>query len=253
MAYGPMKPVGLPDPSTGQRPYAVLQLRREDASGSMYNMVGFQTKLTHPEQERVFRMIPGLSRAIFLRHGSIHRNTYINSPGTVTPALNLASMEKIFVAGQITGVEGYVESTAMGLLAGISACMHVRGMSFEPPPHHTCAGALLRHITTERKGFQPMNINFGLLPDYNKREKERIIERALESIARWGETIGPLADHGPELEDRQIHRDNEPPEHNSKEDHDHRLHQCRKVGYHGIHIVLVKIGYLVEHIIERPC
>ena len=185
LAFGPMKPVGLPDPSTGRRPYAVLQLRREDASGSMYNMVGFQTKLTYPEQERVFRMIPGLGRAVFLRHGSIHRNTYINSPSVLTPALNLTSMERVFLAGQITGVEGYIESTAMGLLAGISACMYLKGMPFPPPPDHTCVGALLRYITTERKNFQPMNINFGILPGYNKKEKDRIVEQALESVVLW--------------------------------------------------------------------
>ena len=185
LAYGPMKPVGLIDPSTGRRPYAVLQLRREDASGSMYNMVGFQTKLTYPEQERVFRMIPGLAHAAFLRHGSIHRNTYLNSPTVLTPALNLTSMERVFLAGQITGVEGYVESVAMGFLAGISASMYLKGAPFQPPPDHTCVGALLKYITTARKNFQPMNINFGLLPDYNKKEKDRTIEQALESISLW--------------------------------------------------------------------
>lgn len=185
LAYGPMKPVGLPDPTTGRRPYAVLQLRREDASGIMYNMVGFQTKLTYREQERVFRMIPGLGRALFLRHGSIHRNTYINSPELLTSDLNLANRENIFFAGQITGVEGYVESTAMGLAAGVSSYMHLKRRPFIPPPEETCIGSLLKYITTKRKDFQPMNINFGILKDYNKKEKDLTIRRALESIDSW--------------------------------------------------------------------
>jgi methylenetetrahydrofolate--tRNA-(uracil-5-)-methyltransferase len=189
LAYGPMKPVGLSHPSTGKRPYAVLQLRREDAAGTMYNMVGFQTKLTYPEQERVFRMIPGLDHATFLRHGSVHRNTYINAPSVLTPRLNLARMERLFFAGQITGVEGYMESTAMGLLAGISSCQHLKGLSFEPPSGDSCIGALLHYITTERKDFQPMNVNFGILQNYNKKEKERVVTRALESITDWGKMM----------------------------------------------------------------
>jgi methylenetetrahydrofolate--tRNA-(uracil-5-)-methyltransferase len=185
LAFGPMKPVGLTHPSTGRRPYAVLQLRREDATGSMYNMVGFQTKLTYGEQERVFRMIPGLGHASFLRHGSIHRNTYINSPRALTPALNLESMDNVFFAGQITGVEGYMESTAMGLLAGISSGRYLEGLPFEPPPANTCIGSLLSYITTQRKDFQPMNVNFGILKDYNKKEKERVVRHALETITLW--------------------------------------------------------------------
>ncbi len=161
----------------------------------MYNMVGFQTKLTYPEQERVFRMIPGLEHAVFLRHGSIHRNTYIDSPSILTPKLNLEGKENIFFAGQITGVEGYIESTAMGLLAGISSYMHLKGLPYEPPSEDTCVGALLHYITTKRKGFQPMNVNFGLLPNYNKKEKELVIERALDSISLWKETHG--AGHRP--------------------------------------------------------
>jgi len=188
LAYGPMKPVGLTHPSTGKRPYAVLQLRREDAPGTMYNMVGFQTKLTYPEQERVFRMIPGLERAVFLRHGSVHRNTYINAPSVLTPGLSLTSIERVFFAGQITGVEGYMESTAMGLLAGISSWRYTQGLAFGPPPGDTCIGALLQYITTQRKDFQPMNANFGILQNYNKKEKERVVTHALESITAWETT-----------------------------------------------------------------
>ena len=203
LAYGPMKPVGLSHPDTGRRPYAVVQLRREDAAGSMYNMVGFQTKLTYGEQERVFRMIPGLSHASFLRHGSVHRNTYINSPSALTHGLSLAAMPNLFFAGQITGVEGYMESTAMGLLAGISACNFIKGIPFEPPGPDTCVGALVRYITTERKDFQPMNVNFGLMPEYNKKEKERIIRQALESIGLWMEKrVAPRPDDGDQHETR---------------------------------------------------
>jgi methylenetetrahydrofolate--tRNA-(uracil-5-)-methyltransferase len=196
LAYGPMKPVGLPDPSTQQRFYAVVQLRREDAPGSMYNMVGFQTKLTYGEQERVFRMIPGLENAVFLRHGSIHRNTYINSPAILTTDnLQCVQRRELFFAGQMTGVEGYMESTAMGLLAGISANMHLKGLPFEAPPVDTCIGALLRYITTENKSFQPMNVNFGLLPNYRKKEKEKAVHQALESISAWNRaTEGMVAD-----------------------------------------------------------
>ena len=188
LAYGPMKPVGLTHPSTGKRPYAVLQLRREDAAGTMYNMVGFQTKLTYPEQERVFRMIPGLEHAVFLRHGSVHRNTYINAPSVLTTRLNLASMERVFFAGQITGVEGYMESTAMGLLAGISSWKYALGLDFNPPSGESCMGALLQYITTQRKDFQPMNANFGIVENYNKKEKDRVVARALESITAWEKT-----------------------------------------------------------------
>jgi methylenetetrahydrofolate--tRNA-(uracil-5-)-methyltransferase len=173
LAYGPMKPVGLRDLATGKEPYAVLQLRRENMSGTMYNMVGFQTKLTYTEQERVFRMIPALQNAVFLRHGSIHRNTYINSPVLLDNALRLKALERTFFAGQITGVEGYVESVAMGLIAGISVHVNSINQVFLPPPGDTCVGALLSYITTPNDNFQPMNINFGLLKNYRKREKEK--------------------------------------------------------------------------------
>jgi methylenetetrahydrofolate--tRNA-(uracil-5-)-methyltransferase len=187
LLFGPMKPVGMVDPATGVRPHAVVQLRREDESGNMYNMVGFQTKLTYPEQERVFRLIPALAGAVFLRHGSIHRNTYLNSPGILTELLRLKKDERVLFAGQITGAEGYMESAATGLLAGISGYCQLRGKALAPVPANTCLGALTRYLTTPRKDFQPMNINFGLFQDYHKKEKARITSDALASISLWGE------------------------------------------------------------------
>jgi methylenetetrahydrofolate--tRNA-(uracil-5-)-methyltransferase len=198
LLYGPMKPIGLIDPRTGREPYAVIQLRREDSAGSMYNLVGFQTKLTYPEQERIFGLVPGLKEAAFLRHGSIHRNTYVRGPSILNSRLQLNGNERIFLAGQITGVEGYIESAAMGLVAGISAHCTLEGITFEPPPETTCIGALLSYITTERKDFQPMNVNFGLLKGYNKRDKAKVAQRALSAIREWrgnmlGQTIIPSA------------------------------------------------------------
>jgi methylenetetrahydrofolate--tRNA-(uracil-5-)-methyltransferase len=184
-----MKPVGLRDKVTGREPHAVLQLRRENKSGTMYNMVGFQTKLTYTEQDRVFRMIPALKNSIFLRYGSIHRNTYINSPALLDNSLRLKGHENIFFAGQITGVEGYMESTAMGLIAGIAAHVSTMGKVFSPPPGDTCVGALLHYITSQNDNFQPMNINFGLVKNYKKREKDRVIKNALQAISAWKEEI----------------------------------------------------------------
>ena len=189
LLYGPMKPVGLIDEHTGKRPFAVIQLRKENVGGTMFNLVGFQTKLTYQEQDRVLRLIPALRNTLFLRYGSVHRNTYIQSPAVLNESLQLKKNGNIFFAGQITGVEGYVESTAMGLVAGLSACIYERGKIFIPPPQDTCAGALLQYITTETKNFQPMNVNFGLFKDYRKREKEKAVHRALESIALWKKTI----------------------------------------------------------------
>lgn len=189
LAYGPMKPVGLRD----RRPhpkeaYAIIQLRREDRRGSMYNMVGFQTKLTYPEQERVFRLVPALRSAQFFRHGSVHRNTFINAP-RVLEGLQLKNDEKIFFAGQITGVEGYMESTAMGLLAGIAALYYERGKEFEAPAPETCVGALYRYISTERKDYQPMNVNWGLVEGYDKRKKVGMAERAVRVIGEWARKV----------------------------------------------------------------
>ncbi|MCS7281320.1 MAG: methylenetetrahydrofolate--tRNA-(uracil(54)-C(5))-methyltransferase (FADH(2)-oxidizing) TrmFO [Desulfobacterota bacterium] len=189
LLYGPMKPVGLKDPRTNKMPYAVVQLRREDKEGSMYNMVGFQTKMTYPEQERVFRLIPALRNAKFLRYGSIHRNTFINSPELLTPALRLKKDQRILFAGQITGVEGYMEAAAMGIIAGISASFLYDGKEFTPPPSTTCIGALIAYITEKRSDFQPMNINFGLLKDYTKKKKEALIERALTEMKSYKASI----------------------------------------------------------------
>lgn len=193
LAFGPMKPVGLIDPRTGVMPYAVVQLRRENASGSLFNLVGFQSKLTWPEQERIFRMIPGLENAHFARMGSIHRNTFINSPSLLLPSLQLKSLPPIFFAGQITGVEGYMESTAMGLLAGLNAAFILEEKNLSPPPAGTAIGALLHYITAgENAGnFQPMNINFGILEHIpvkriKKKEKHRLyVERALHILNDW--------------------------------------------------------------------
>lgn len=185
LLYGPMKPVGLIDEHTGKRPFAVVQLRKENAEGAMFNLVGFQTKLKYQEQDRVLRLIPALKDAVFLRYGSVHRNTYIQSPMVLNRALQFKGNDNIFFAGQITGAEGYIESTAMGLIAGISAFLHAGGKQFTPPPPDTCVGGILRYITTETKHFQPMNVNFGLLQDYKKREKEKVVERALNSIEVW--------------------------------------------------------------------
>ncbi len=192
LLFGPMKPVGLNDQRHRGNPYAVIQLRRENEEGSMYNMVGFQTKLKYHEQERVFRLVPALRNAVFLRYGSVHRNTYINAPKLLNDKLQLKDDERILFAGQITGVEGYVESTASGLVAGLSAYAMATGRVFIPPPEDTCIGSLLRYVTTEKDNFQPMNVNFGLLKDYNKRQKEKAAARALESIEKWIETINGI-------------------------------------------------------------
>lgn len=189
LLYGPMKPVGLIDEHTGKRPFAVIQLRKENAEGTMFNLVGFQTKLTYQEQDRVLRLVPALKNALFLRYGSVHRNTYIQSPVVLSESLQLKKNSNIFFAGQITGVEGYVESTAMGFVAGLSAHAYERGKTFIPPPQDTCVGALLQYITTETNNFQPMNVNFGLFKDYRKREKEMTVNRALQSIVLWKKTV----------------------------------------------------------------
>jgi len=194
LLFGPMKPVGLIDRRTNREPFAVVQLRREDSQGNMYNMVGFQTKLTYREQERVFRLIPALRNAHFLRYGSIHRNTYINSPSLLNKKLELIGRKGIFFAGQITGVEGYTESSAMGLLAGISSLCLLKGIEFAPPPPETCMGALVDYITEEKRDFQPMNINFGILRGYNKRRKNMVIAEALSLISQWHEKINQQLD-----------------------------------------------------------
>ncbi|HNU93202.1 MAG TPA: methylenetetrahydrofolate--tRNA-(uracil(54)-C(5))-methyltransferase (FADH(2)-oxidizing) TrmFO [Bacillota bacterium] len=165
LRFGPMKPVGLVDPRTGKRPYAAVQLRRENAPGSMFNIVGFQTRLTRPEQRRVFRMIPGLASAEFMRYGMMHRNTYINGPAHLAPTFALKSAPRVFFAGQITGVEGYLESTASGLAAGINAARMAQGAEPVIFPSQTAIGALCMYVSAPAAGeYQPMGINFGLLP-----------------------------------------------------------------------------------------
>jgi len=214
LRYGPMKPVGLDDPRTGRWPYAVVQLRQDNALATLWNMVGFQTKLKHAEQVRVFRTIPGLQNAEFARLGGLHRNTYLNSPKLLDRALRLKADPRLRFAGQITGVEGYVESAAMGLLAGRFAAAQVLGHQIDTPPSTTALGALLDHITgghlvsedderSAARSFQPMNINYGLLPDLAQtpthdqngmrlkgpekgREKKRAMSRrAIADLTRW--------------------------------------------------------------------
>jgi methylenetetrahydrofolate--tRNA-(uracil-5-)-methyltransferase len=192
LRYGPMKPVGLTNPHKDEKSYAVVQLRQDNALATLYNMVGFQTKLKHGEQTRVFRMIPGLENASFARLGGIHRNTFLNSPKLLDRELRLKVMPRLRFAGQITGVEGYVESAAVGLLTGQMAAHEVKGETFSPPPVTTALGALLDHITggAESETFQPMNVNFGLFPPFENRIKGRErrkahSDRALGDLEAW--------------------------------------------------------------------
>jgi methylenetetrahydrofolate--tRNA-(uracil-5-)-methyltransferase len=192
MQFGPLKPVGLEDPRTGVRPSAVVQLRTENVHRTCYNMVGFQTKLTYPEQKRVFRMIPGLEQAEFLRYGSLHRNTFINAPQLLLNTLQFKARGTLFFAGQLVGVEGYTESAAIGGLAGMNAARALAGLPLLTPPPTTAHGCLISHIAHADPGrYQPMNTNFGLFPPLAKppRDKEKkrqlISERALEDFALW--------------------------------------------------------------------
>lgn len=191
LAFGPMRPVGLIDPRTGTRPFAVVQLRQDDAEASLFNMVGFQTKMTYPEQRRVLRMIPGLATAEFVRLGSLHRNTFVDSPNVLQPTLQLRMSPTTFLAGQIIGVEGYVESAAAGLLAGINAARLLQGAPLVTPPATTAFGSLLAYVTHRaRKDFQPMNANYGLFPPLagrvrGREKKLKFAERALAEFDRW--------------------------------------------------------------------
>ncbi len=198
LRFGPMKPVGLTDPRTGRRPHAVVQLRQDNRLGTLYNMVGFQTKLKHGEQTRIFRMIPGLGEARFARLGGLHRNTFLNAPRLLDHQLRLKARPSVRFAGQITGVEGYVESAAIGLLAGLFAAAEANGSELAAPPATSAMGALLGHITggADPDTFQPMNINFGLFPPIERdpatgrrlkgRERKRAMaRRALEAIEQW--------------------------------------------------------------------
>lgn len=192
MQFGPLKPVGLEDPRTDLRPAAVVQLRTENVHRTCYNMVGFQTKLTYPEQKRVFRLIPGLERAEFLRYGSLHRNTFINSPHLLTTTLQFKVRNTLFFAGQLVGVEGYTESAAMGGLAGINATRVLNGEPPVTPPPTTAHGCLVSHVAlSDPRHFQPMNTNFGLFPPPpgaprdKAKKRQMIAQRALEDFALW--------------------------------------------------------------------
>src|SRR5690349_212585 len=192
LRFGPMKPTGLDNPRTGRWPYAVVQLRQDNKLGTLWNMVGFQTKLKHAEQVRIFRTIPGLENAEFARLGGIHRNSFINSPKLLDGELRLRSNPNIRFAGQITGCEGYVESAAVGILAARFAAAELQGESLAPPPAETAVGALLAHITggANADTFQPMNVNFGLMPPLSGRlkradRKQAYTDRAREALERW--------------------------------------------------------------------
>ncbi len=191
LRFGPMKPVGLVDPRCGRMPHAVVQLRQDDREANLFSIVGFQTKMKYPEQRRVFRMIPGLESAEFVRLGSLHRNTFINSPRILSRELSVIGKPEVFVAGQLVGVEGYVESAATGLLCGVNAARAQQGQPALTPPATTALGALLRYVTERsRRNFQPMNANFGLFPPLTKRlrgraKKQALAERALAEMGAW--------------------------------------------------------------------
>lgn len=196
MLFGPLKPVGLEDPKTGKRPYAVLQLRQDDAAGTLYNMVGFQTHLKWGEQKRVFGLIPGLENAEIVRYGVMHRNTFINSPVAMKKTYQLKTRDNLFFAGQMTGVEGYVESAASGLAAGINAARFVLGEDLIEFPVESAIGSMAHYITnTNTKTFQPMNVNFGLFPELPEKIKakqernENLANRALNSIKKVAEEL----------------------------------------------------------------
>jgi methylenetetrahydrofolate--tRNA-(uracil-5-)-methyltransferase len=196
LRFGPMKPVGLDDPRTGRRPWAVVQLRQEDRAGMMWNLVGFQTRLRILEQQRVFRMIPGLANAEFFRYGQIHRNAYLNAPACLTPHLSLRDEPTVLFAGQLTGVEGYTESTATGVIAAINMARMLRGEPAALPPATTMLGALYRYLReADARHFQPMNANFGLVEPLaeevrdKRRKKELLAERALADMSAWRDRI----------------------------------------------------------------
>jgi methylenetetrahydrofolate--tRNA-(uracil-5-)-methyltransferase len=197
LRFGPMKPMGLDDPRTGRRPWAVVQLRQENLRAESFNLVGFQNHMKFPEQKRVLRLIPGLQNAEFLRYGQIHRNTYINAPALLTPALNLRTRPEIFFAGQISGVEGYVESIATGLMAGIHAAALAAGETPRPLPRQTALGSLCHYVSgADPKDYQPANITFDLLPQLEEAERQRlrrdkkarhalVCQRALEALEEY--------------------------------------------------------------------
>lgn len=200
LAFGPMRAVGLIDPRTGRRPYAVVQLRQENRDGTLYNLVGFQTKMTYREQRRVFGLIPGLAKAEFVRLGSLHRNTFMNAPQHLRTTLQWRGRDSLFFAGQMTGVEGYIESAATGLLAGINAAKLATGCAPVTPPVTTALGSLVAYITdSARRRFQPMNVNFGLIPPLSsarlrgRAKKEMMARRALADLSAWMDESGIAA------------------------------------------------------------
>ncbi|MCA9531194.1 MAG: methylenetetrahydrofolate--tRNA-(uracil(54)-C(5))-methyltransferase (FADH(2)-oxidizing) TrmFO [Myxococcales bacterium] len=199
LAFGCMKPVGLVDPRTGRRPYAVVQLRQEDQAGTAYNLVGFQTRMTWPEQRRIFRMIPGLGQAEFERLGTVHRNTFVDSPHALAPDLSLRAAPGVYLAGQVAGVEGYVESAACGLLVGLALAREACGEPPAPPPETTAFGALLTHLRRPSDDFQPSNIVWSLFPPLaqsggrrlGKRERRaQMADRALHDLDDWLDRVG---------------------------------------------------------------
>ena len=205
LAYGPMKPVGLTDPKTGRRPHAVVQLRLEDAGGTAYNLVGFQTRLTWTAQKRIFAMLPGLAHAEFLRLGQIHRNTFLKGPDLLSRDLSLKGRPEIFFAGQITGVEGYVESCACGSIAALAVEARIKGLDFEPPPATTALGSLYRHVTGEAHpkdyDYQPTNVTFGLFPPPEDRvpkaqRRQSVVQRARNDFNPWLQRVLRPTDAG---------------------------------------------------------
>ena len=200
LVFGPMKPVGFTDPRTGKRPFALLQLRAENANKTMFNLVGCQTKLLYEEQARIFRMVPGLEAVEFVRFGSMHRNTFVNAPVALAPDLSLVAAPHIFLAGQISGVEGYVESAACGLWLGLLLAARFRGVHLAAPPVETALGALLQHLKTPAKHFQPSNVQYGLMPELGEKAKKanrKVLysQRAEGAFAGWQEEIaGKMAE-----------------------------------------------------------
>ncbi len=204
LRFGPMRPVGFVDPRTGRRPYALVQLRAENLRTSSYNLVGFQNHLKFPEQKRILRMIPGLENAEFLRYGQIHRNTYINAPRLLSPDLSFRGHPQVFIAGQLSGVEGYVECIATGLLAGLAIAHRARQSTFSPPPRTTALGSLVHYVThASPQNYQPANIAFDLLPPMDglprevardrRARREKQCERSLEDMQPWLETVAPVS------------------------------------------------------------
>ena len=196
LAFGPLKPVGLPDPRTGRDPYAVVQLRQDDGLGTLYNIVGFQTRLKFPEQKRVFGLIPGLEHAEYARYGVMHRNTFLNSPGLLDCHYQMIARPGLFFAGQMTGVEGYVESAGSGLVAGVCAAMRELGKPLPDFPRETALGALAHYVAAETHNFQPMNVTYGIMEGWPERVRggkqaryEKIANRALETIERLKQEI----------------------------------------------------------------